>query len=316
MSWNTSSIRILKGVALTLVVALLVPAAAMAVDSRISNGAIYARANSYANGQWGGQCKAYVQTVFNAVAASVGSPMRIGSGYYTCYQSAGGVPVSSAAAARGDIIQVYEASAPNSYYPGMHSAIVVNNLGNGVYDVIDSNWGYDEKVQRHRWDVRATLAKYPARELAIWRLGTTSTPAPTRPTVVVDETAARFYGPSQYWWTRNIGYNGQMKFTYNTYSTIGNYAVWRPNLAGGNYEVYAYIPGNYATTTRAQYTIVAANLCGYRTINQYNISNAWVSLGTYSFSAGTGGYVRLDDRTGEANYSRMVGVDAVKFVPR
>jgi hypothetical protein len=40
----------------------------------------------------------------------------------------------------------------------------------------------------------------------------------------------------------------------------------------------------------------------------------WISLGTYSFSAGTGSYVRLGDYTGGEDPQRSVIADAVQFV--
>ena len=145
----------------------------MASSSGISNGDIYATANSYATGAWGGQCKVWVATVFNNTAARVGASARINSGttYYGCYQNAGGNLVSSAAAARGDIIQLYYPGNQSAYVYPMHSAIVVDNLGGGNFNVIDSNWSTtnDELVRRHQWNPYSTAGSNLT--VAIWRLG-------------------------------------------------------------------------------------------------------------------------------------------------
>jgi len=41
-----------------------------------------------------------------------------------------------------------------------------------------------------------------------------------------------------------------------------------------------------------------------------------VSLGTYSFQDNRSDYVSLNDVTGEPYLSRLIGFDAVKWVPR
>ena len=92
--------------------------------------------------------------------------------------------------------------------------------------------------------------------------------------------------------------------------------LWSANLAGGNYEVYAFIPSNYATTTNAIYQIYHTGGTASRSVNQNNYYDVWVSLGTYNFSPGTSRRVRLTDATGETNYNLRVGFDAVGFVPR
>jgi hyaluronate lyase len=145
------------------------------------------------------------------------------------------------------------------------------------------------------------------------------TPAPTPPprtTVVVDDSAASFFGPPQWWHVASFGYGGSMHWTYNNTSQVDNYGIWRPNLADGNYEVFAFIPNDYANTTHAVYDIISANVCSIAVVNQSPLFNVWVSLGTYTFAAGTSGYVELTDNTGEAYATKWVGFDAVEFVPR
>lgn len=136
--------------------------------------------------------------------------------------------------------------------------------------------------------------------------------------IVVDDQGGGFtkYGPSTYWWQASIGYGSHMWYTYVNGTAQSNYARWAPSLSGaGNYAVYAYIPSNYATSQQATYRIYHNGSNNYWTVNQNSYSNAWVSLGTYYFSASGAEYVELADATGEAtSTSRMIGFDAIKFV--
>jgi hypothetical protein len=144
-----------------------------------------------------------------------------------------------------------------------------------------------------------------------------STQGSTTTEVVVDDQGAGFtrFGPSTYWWQAAIGYASHMWYTYVNGTVQSNYARWSPSLpSAGNYTVYAYIPGNYATSQQARYRIYHGGASHYFTINQNSYYNSWVSLGTYSFSANGTEYVELADATGEAaSTSRQVGFDAIKF---
>lgn len=127
------------------------------------------------------------------------------------------------------------------------------------------------------------------------------------------------YGTPSYWWEASIGYAGHMWYTYATDDPTDNYGVWTLNVAdAGNYEVYAYVPENNATTHQAKYRIRHNGKETVVTVNQEAISAQFTSLGTHDFSAGGDQWVRLDDSTGEdyATYKRKVGFDAVKLVFR
>ncbi len=139
-------------------------------------------------------------------------------------------------------------------------------------------------------------------------------------TVVVDERGFGFKwggtlaGRLEQW----VGYNGHSYWTYNNAYNVINYGQWEPVLSrAGNYEVYAYIPPSHATTRYARYRIIHNGGQRHdRVINQYAYSNQWVSLGTYYFNAAGGEFVFLADNTHEYRYTRYIGYDAVKFVPR
>ncbi|MDO8615031.1 MAG: peptidoglycan DD-metalloendopeptidase family protein [Dehalococcoidia bacterium] len=149
---------------------------------------------------------------------------------------------------------------------------------------------------------------------------TTASSGTTRSTVIVDDQSSGFVrgGPTNYWYQASIGYNSHMYWTYVRQSGVQNWGKWTPPLNGaGNYEVYVYIPANYATTGNAGYRIHHNGVDDVRRpVNQMQYSNVWVSLGTYYFNDASDEYVFIGDETFETSGSRMIGFDAMQFVPR
>lgn len=95
-------------------------------------------------GTHGGQCWTFMQQV---VAEATGR--RVGNDYRTGYFEAGAVEVSASEAAAGDIIQIADDRDTSAWasYRGLHTAIVLENLGSGRFDAIDSNQNWDEMVR-------------------------------------------------------------------------------------------------------------------------------------------------------------------------
>jgi hypothetical protein len=115
------------------------------------------------------------------------------------------------------------------------------------------------------------------------------------------------------WYSAPYGFAGTMLWTYASAQEEQDWAEWRPTLpAAGIWQVWVYIPENYASTTYARYKIVHADGQTEAPVNQAGNINQWVLLGNYRFEA-KGGYVRLSDLTGELidGSPRMVGFDAV-----
>jgi hypothetical protein len=92
-------------------------------------------------GTWQGQCFTWVKKVVDRA-----TPYTMGFGYRDGYLGAGAIEVPLSQAVRGDIIQLANDNAlgSNSFYLGLHTAIVLENLGGGRFDVIDSNQNWDE----------------------------------------------------------------------------------------------------------------------------------------------------------------------------
>jgi len=91
------------------------------------------------------QCKGFVQKVVRKAGR------KLDSGYRFCYLDVG-KETTSKEATRGDIIQLDNPSINHderkdrkggsaAYTKPMHTAIVIDNYGNGAYKVVDCNWG-------------------------------------------------------------------------------------------------------------------------------------------------------------------------------
>jgi hypothetical protein len=157
--------------------------------------------------------------------------------------------------------------------------------------------------------------------------GSTPAPTPTPPApqpnageVVVEDGSSGFRqgGSASSWRTANEGSGGRLTWTRNnrTQQPGYNWARWYPTLQARRYEVFAFIPDRYTTTSAANYWVVHEGLYTRVVVNQSANGGKWVSLGTYNFRGNGQEYVSLNDITGESAFSQLIGFDAVKFVPR
>jgi hypothetical protein len=97
---------------------------------------------------------------------------------------------------------------------------------------------------------------------------------------------------------------------YSAPGVLGGSIHWTPNLpTGGSHEVFVWYPANAASTTAASYVVHHSSGETTVSVNQTTNGATWVSLGTYTFSAGTTGHVRL-----EVANSAFHRVSAAKFL--
>jgi len=97
-----------------------------------------------------------------------------------------------------------------------------------------------------------------------------------------------------------------------TSGTSGDSVQFTPNLpAAGAYQVYAWWTAYTNRATNAPFSIVNAKGTASVTENQQINGGQWISLGIYSFNAGTGGSVTVSDTGANGN----VIANAVEFVP-
>lgn len=100
-----------------------------------------------------GECRSFVNCV---VKLATGQNIAYGSDdYHRAFRDNGAQQVARDSGTKGDVIQVGN---------GVHTAIVVRNLGGGTYEVVDSNWVARHKVGVHNYTIPA--------DGVIWRLGT------------------------------------------------------------------------------------------------------------------------------------------------
>lgn len=137
---------------------------------------------------------------------------------------------------------------------------------------------------------------------------------PTWADTTVEELTRSFVrsGPYRSWWfAPDTGYSGHMWWTYSATTADTNFGTWTPDLPrAGTYEVFAFIP-NYHAGALARYQVHHQGGVTTRVVDQAQYSNIWVSLGTYSFGTGQGGYVYLGDATGTSG--QQIGFDAVRW---
>jgi alpha-L-rhamnosidase len=136
-------------------------------------------------------------------------------------------------------------------------------------------------------------------------------PVTVDPIVVDDDGAGATYTGS---WTRSTTTEVTQRygpsFRYASAGTGTSTAVFRPNLpVAGIYQVFAWWTTNPNRATNSPFTV--HNLNGDTRVfcNQEINGGTWNSLGTFSFNAGTGGYVTLTNAANE-----YVIADAVQFV--
>lgn len=143
---------------------LLLPGLARAQEGERLN-PIVAVALGY-EGRAEGQCWPWVrQVVYEATGKRMGFDYRQG------FFEAGAVEVSVRDARPGDVIQIADDrhTGPDADYPGLHTAIILKNHGNGTFDVIDSNSQWDGVVRKRlNYDPGAAAARYPGLSFHIY----------------------------------------------------------------------------------------------------------------------------------------------------
>ncbi len=113
------------------------------------------------------------------------------------------------------------------------------------------------------------------------------------------------------WNVSTMGNGYHMYYRYTT-SDHNIYATWTSTATiRGPYKVYAYIPSQNATTHNATYWIYTVD--GWRDfhIDQWEHSDEWILMGTYTLPANYA-HVWMYADTGESP-ARWIAADAVKF---
>jgi hypothetical protein len=97
---------------------------------------------------------------------------------------------------------------------------------------------------------------------------------------------------------------------------VANYwATWSPETGAGVHEIYVFVPRINGTARQAIYEVSTAGGAKRSVVDQLGISDRWVAIGEFQLGGGPQ-TVRVTDYSGETDYSRVVAVDAVRYVPR
>jgi uncharacterized protein YraI/lysophospholipase L1-like esterase len=108
-----------------------------------------------------------------------------------------------------------------------------------------------------------------------------------------------------------VGWDGDLLRTYaeGEGQAEVNGAAWTANLAGGSYNVEAFVPSQHAVTT-VKYTVAHGGGQTTVAVQQNDYNDVWVSLGTYGFGAGQAA-VRSTDAGGVRGHE--MAWDAVRW---
>src|SRR4029079_3030759 len=111
------------------------------------------------------------------------------------------------------------------------------------------------------------------------------------------------------------GFGNSVRKALANGTTASATVTWRASLqAGTKYEARVFVPSVTGTAT-VTYKVCYSGVCTTRSVTQGSYSDAWVSLGTYTFAGTSGDYVYANNATGTC-CTQSVGVDAVEFVPK
>jgi peptidyl-Lys metalloendopeptidase len=132
------------------------------------------------------------------------------------------------------------------------------------------------------------------------------------------------------WYTVALGgyNNSNLYLTLNVRSALDSYnsGRWTPNiLKAGRYKIEAYIGHHNSirfscpsvtvsqNATDARYRIRYSGGITTVVVDQSIFDGAWANLGEYAFAAGNSGFVTLTDVTRDANLSRLVAFNVLRF---
>lgn len=259
--------------------------------------------------------------------------LRHPNGYNTYYGHMSSVAVQSCSTPgctfvpHGEMLGI-SGTTGNSSGPHLH--LLVRNPSNRSVDPY--GWqgsGPDPWIHNQReslWVTNPALAYYGAQ---IYPSGPALEYPRTPPTgIVVDDGSASFdETPDECWNDIAAGsaQGGAMRFSRPRTTAPSCTAQWFLPLgsARGRYALYVRIPAIRATTEGAIYTIRHSGESDQVVVNQnvfpniHYVTDGWVYIGKYDFTANGDEYVELTNRTQDepATIADLyVGVDAVRFV--
>ena len=131
--------------------------------------------------------------------------------------------------------------------------------------------------------------------------------------IIIDNPSATFVGSWSTGTSSTDKYGADYRYC-TTATTETKTATWTPNIAvAGNYNVYVWYPQGSNRSAIAPFTTYWNGGSQTVAVNQKAGGGTWnLLVGNKPFAAGTGGYVKLGNGTGEVSLNVMA--DAIKFV--
>lgn len=178
----------LAGILLVVVAIPLMTSASAGAQSNPPLHPVVATALKY-EGTYGGECWTFMKKVIKEATGR-----QVGFDYREGYLEAGAVEVKAKDAQPGDIIQIADDrnTSPNADYPGLHTAFVIDNIGDGTFNVISSNSNFDGMIRVSRgYSPAASAARYGI-QFHIYRIGIGPLPPqPPKPPATPQSTTLR-----------------------------------------------------------------------------------------------------------------------------
>ena len=145
-------------------------------------------------------------------------------------------------------------------------------------------------------------------------LVTSPPPPPPEGEIILDNAAAGVQDPTggrtfTGTWCVSSGTGGYGPDSLYSCGTAADTYRWTPTLAASQYAVYVWWSSHVNRSKTVPISVTHAAGTTTRTFNEQTGSGVWVLHGTYTFNAGTGGYVQVSAANGQA------AADAVRFVP-
>ena len=203
-----------------------------------------------------------------------------------------------------------------------------DNVYSGALDWLDkrrwkSQWAvynrmyYDPKVDYEPWPTLDNAdpnipRSHPVNQTPTFNL--TSEYFSIGNEVILDNIPGQGFSKSDGWKTWASGTDYGDDYHYISDSEGNNWATWTPNLPrAGNYEVFAWWVSNSNRRQDGSYTIFHNGKASIVTgVNQQKMGGPWNSLGTFYFTQGDLGHVRINATVGgEKTYC----ADAMMFLP-
>ena len=180
----------MKSIALIAIIGVVLIILMPLASAVVSNNDIASIAVSYEGQDVNLECKGFVQKVINEVAGSY----ILSTGYTQCYLDIG-TEIQSSQVMRGDVIQISHNTDLEKFYDGMHTAIVLENYGDGSFRVVDSNYVGPKIVGIHNWNPFnfAAKSKYDL-DVHFYRLGIIDSTQPKLDLIILIDTTGSMGG--------------------------------------------------------------------------------------------------------------------------